>query len=201
MPIPCPEGPRARNAAATREGILRAARQRFLEDSYETVGLREIAGEAGVDVALVGRYFGGKEELFRQVLRGGNPSKFRDVPEAAELPEFLAGLATQPHDSDDRERLERLILILRSASSPAAAAIVRESFTDDVLGPVARLLEGPEAELRASLSLAVLMGTTILETIMAVEPLRTCDCEPFRRRLVRVLTAALAADKEPCPGL
>ena len=52
---------RTRNAAATRDSILTAARGRFLADSYEAVGLRDIAGDAGVDVALVGRYFGGKE--------------------------------------------------------------------------------------------------------------------------------------------
>ena len=71
--MPAPEQTRQRNAAATREAILRAARCHFLTDSYESVGLRDIAGAACVDVALVGRYFGGKEELFRQVLRGDGP--------------------------------------------------------------------------------------------------------------------------------
>ena len=57
--MPAPEPTRQRNAAATREAILRAARARFLSDSYESVGLRDIAGDACVVVALVGRYFGG----------------------------------------------------------------------------------------------------------------------------------------------
>lgn len=46
---------RPKNAAVTREAILEAARQRFLLESYDNVGLRDIAGDAGVDVALVGR--------------------------------------------------------------------------------------------------------------------------------------------------
>jgi AcrR family transcriptional regulator len=192
MPLPVPEATRARNAATTREAILRAARTRFLSDSYETVGLRDIAGDAGVDVALVGRYFGGKEELFKQVLRGSEPGKFDDLPKGTALPEFLANLATRHSAADDREHVERLILILRSASSPTAAGIVRDAFSDDVLGPIAGLLEGPEADLRASLSLAVLMGTTILETIMGVGPLCDCDREPVRRRLIRIIEAALA---------
>lgn len=203
MPRPSPESPRARNAAATREAMLRAARHRFLNDSYETVGLRDIAGDAGVDVALVSRYFGGKEELFREVLRGTDPGKFRTVSAAADLPEFLAGLATQPHGPGDREHVERLILILRSASSPVAAGIVRQAFSENVLEPIASLLNGPEAELRASLSLAVLMGTAVLETVMAVEPFCECDREPVRRRLVRVLEAALmpaAEDQAESPG-
>ena len=46
---------RARNAATTRHSILVAATRRFLQDSYECVGLRDIAGDVGVDVALVSR--------------------------------------------------------------------------------------------------------------------------------------------------
>ena len=187
-----PAATRARNAAATRDAILAAARRRFLDDSYEAVGLRDIAGDAGVDVALVGRYFGGKEELFKAVLRGADPGKFRSVSRAAELPEFLAGLATAPHAPGDREHVDRLILILRSASSPTAAGIVRDSFSENVLGPLTALIDGPDAELRASLLLAVLIGTTVLETIMGVEPLCECDREPVRRRLVRLFEAALA---------
>ncbi len=189
MPGPLP---RIRNAAATRELILSAARDRFLSDSYDAVGLREIAGAAGVDVALVGRYFGSKEELFKQVLGGGEPGKFDNLSDAASLPEFFADLATKGNGGDNREHAERLILILRSASSPTAAGIVREAFREDVLGPVARLLDGPDAELRASFALAVLIGTNFLETIMSVGPLCDGRREPIRRRLVHVLEAALA---------
>lgn len=187
------ENSRSRNAAATRDAILRAAHERFLGDSYETVGLRDIARDAGVDVALVGRYFGGKEELFRQVLRGGEPSKFDQLPAAASLAEFLADLATRPA-GDDREGVERLILILRSASSPTAAGIVRDAFSEDVLGPISGLLDGRDAELRASLSLAVLVGTTILNTIMCVGPLRDVERETVRRHLVRIVEASLSHD-------
>lgn len=187
-----PEAARARNAAATRDAILTAARARFLSDSYETVGLRDIARDAGVDVALIGRYFGGKEELFKQVLRGDEPGKFDDLPDAASIPEFLADLATRPHEEDKSEHVERLILILRSASSPTAAGIVRDAFSEDVLQPLTKLLDGPDAELRASVSLAVLIGTTVLDTIMSVGPLCDCDREPLRRRLVEVLKTSLS---------
>ena len=189
MPGPIP---RARNAAATREAILAAARGRFLTDSYDSVGLRDIAGDAGVDVALVGRYFGGKEELFKQVLHGGGPGKLDDLSGAASLPEFLAAIAVRPAGKDRGEHVEKLLLILRSASSPTASGIVREAFSEDVLGPLAALLDGPDAELRASLALTVLIGTTILDAIMGVGPLCDSDREPVRRRLVRVLEAALA---------
>lgn len=191
-----PEPTRQRNAAATREAILRAARCRFLTDSYESVGLRDIAGAACVDVALVGRYFGGKEELFRQVLRGDGPGKLDDLPTAGSLAEFLADLAVQPQGDDKSEHVEKLLLILRSASSPTAAGIVRDSFREDVLGPLANLLDGSDAELRASLSLAVLIGSTILKTVMEVGPLCDGARDTVRQRLVRIIEAALAKEQQ-----
>ena len=64
----CHVAPRPRNAEATRAAILEAARERFARDSYDDVGMRDIARDVGVDAALVSRYFGSKEDLFTAVL-------------------------------------------------------------------------------------------------------------------------------------
>jgi AcrR family transcriptional regulator len=173
--------------------MLAAARLRFLEDSYETVTLRDIARDAGVDVALVSRYFGGKEELFRQVLRGTDGGdKFTRAAAAPSLAAYLAEMLTSQDADHDREGVERLLIILRSASSPKAAEVVRSALSEDVLEPMASFLSGPDAEMRASLSLGVLMGTSILRTIMSVDPLCECDVGQVRKRLERILAAALA---------
>src|SRR5215510_8536318 len=60
--------PRKRNAAATREAILKSARTAFARAGYDGVGVREIAAGAGVTAMLVNRYFGSKEQLFAEVL-------------------------------------------------------------------------------------------------------------------------------------
>ncbi|MDB5698785.1 MAG: TetR/AcrR family transcriptional regulator [Alphaproteobacteria bacterium] len=185
-------GTRVKNAAATRENILDAARHRFLQESYENVGLRNIAADAGVDVALVGRYFGSKEELFKEVLRGTRGEWLDPSVSAADLPQWLAALATQKHCPGEREDIERLLIILRSASSSTPAEVVRQTFRANVLDPVANLLSGPDAETKASIALSLLMGTTILRTIMAVEPLGECDAVAVRARLTALISAALA---------
>ena len=182
--------PRVKNAAATRETMLASARRRFLAESYENVGLRDIAGDAGVDVALVGRYFGSKEELFKEVLRGGKGDWLEPGLDAARLPAHLAALATGEEKA--AEDLERLLIILRSASSPKASEIVRAAFRKDVLDPVARLLDGPDPELRAGLALSVLIGNTIMRTIMGVDPSRRCKADAARTRLEAILGEALA---------
>ena len=188
--------PRTKNAAATRQAMLVAARRRFLQESYENVGLRDIAGDVGVDVALVGRYFGSKEALFREVLRGEAEEKFPPDLDPRDLPARLTALVTE-HDSEhDRENVERLLIILRSASSPVAAEIVREALHDNVLTPLASMLRGPDAEERASVALAILMGSTVLRTVMSVEPLCQEECR-IGPKLTQLFETALSETPAP----
>lgn len=175
---------RKRDSAATREAILRSAHAQFLVDSYESVGLRDIASKAGVDVALISRYFGGKEGLFREVLsHEKRPDAFREPRHIDDLPHFLSNLIVEDADMDRIKRMEMLIIMLRSASSPQAGAIIRELVNSDVLDPMARLIGGPDGELRASMLLAVLMGIGMLRTIMQVEGM--CEVEPCQFRVER----------------
>jgi AcrR family transcriptional regulator len=182
--------PRAKNAAATRETMLASARRRFLEESYENVGLRDIAGDAGVDVALVGRYFGSKEELFQEVLRK-KADWFDPAIAPEDLPAHLAAVNFSKNECASREHIDRLLIILRSASSPKASELVRTAFREDVLLPVARIVGGEDAEFRAGLALSLLTGTTIVRTIMSVEPLDRCDIANLEARLCGLLRQAL----------
>lgn len=175
---------RKRDAAATREAILTAAHDRFLKDSYESVGLRDIAGDAGVDVALVSRYFGGKEGLFRAVLtHEKRPDTFNGPQHIDDLPHFLANLIEADPDDDRMKRMEMFVIMLRSASSPQAGAVIRELIHRDVLDPMAKLIAGPEAEMRANMLLAVLMGIGILRTVMQVDGM--CEVDPCQFRTER----------------
>jgi AcrR family transcriptional regulator len=190
--------PRIKNAAATREAMLAAARQRFLQESYENVGLRDIARDVGVDVALVGRYFGSKEELFKEVLRVGKKRDWLDpaVP-PADLPAYLASLVAEKDHGDRRQHAEGLLIMLRSASSPQAAEVVREALREDVLEPIARLLPGADPEMRSSLAMSIFIGTTVLTTIMALEPLSGCNPAAMQRHMQRLFEAALVDGKAP----
>lgn len=170
---------RKRDAAATRAAILAAARERFLRESYDSVGLREIAGDAGVDVALISRYFGGKEGLFREVVAVDKEEKLiREPLTAAELPAYLAQLVVEDGDDHRQHRMEMFVIMLRSASSPKAGQIIRDLVHLDVLGPLAEIIGDEHAELRANMLLAILMGIGVLRTIMRVDAL---DGSPDQR--------------------
>lgn len=182
---------KGKSAEATKHALLLAARGRFLQESYETVGLRDIAGEVGVDVALISRYFGSKEDLFREVLRVGRKQAILppDLP-TDEISGFLARLFLS-HNQDANTNVEQLLIILRSASSPAASKVVREALRSDILMPLAERLGGTSPEERASTSMAVWMGMTIMRTIIAVEPM--CQDTPaLERKLTALFEAALS---------
>lgn len=194
MSAPACAPPRAKNAAATRLAILQAATAGFVQESYENVGLRDIAASASVDVALVNRYFGSKKQLFAEVLRGCEDNVLPAGMTTADLPAYYADVVLRQERNDERGDVERLMIILRSASSPEAAGIVRDTLRNDVLLPLAALLEGDDADTRASLSMAVWIGTAILRNVMALAPLSDANCGMVHARLVKLFDAALAAD-------
>lgn len=186
--------PRLRNAAATRQAILASARRHFARENYENVGLREIAGDAGVDPALVSRYFGSKEQLFKEAVRGDDQHMMQGIARA-DLPEHFAAMLLDEDGEDSKDeaaKIERLLMLLRSASSPKASEIIREAIDEDILRPVASVLGGADAEVRASLCLAVLMGSGILRSAMAIEPLCRADRARLHLRLRALFAAALA---------
>ncbi len=59
---------RRKGNADTRQTILIAARELFAANGFDGTSIRAIAGRAGVDVALVGYYFGNKQQLFTEVV-------------------------------------------------------------------------------------------------------------------------------------
>ena len=193
-----PQRVRSRNAAATRQAILGSARRAFAREGYDNVGLREIAGDAGVDPALVSRYFGGKEQLFKEAVQGEEQDLMLGVSRdglAGYFADLLLDDAQAGCGASD-EKTDRLLILLRSASSPKASQILREAIDEDILQPVASVLGGGDAEVRASLCLALLMGVGILKSAMAFAPLCSEDRTSLRNRLVCLFDAAL----EECPG-
>ncbi|MDB5850301.1 MAG: hypothetical protein JWP29_4053 [Rhodoferax sp.] len=153
---PAPPPAPTRNAVNTRERILAAARIRFSSQSYETVGTREIAGDAGVDAALVNRYFGGKEKLFEEVITGGFLIDEQVTTDMAALGENLVlQILEAPRKAGG---FNGLSVLLRATGNPPIAAMVAERFHAEFVKPLAKRLGGRDAELRATLIASYVIG-------------------------------------------
>ncbi|MDG2570798.1 TetR family transcriptional regulator, partial [Vibrio parahaemolyticus] len=147
--------PIQRRGALTRARILDAAAVRFSTRSYEQVGLRDIAADVGVDVALVHRAFGSKEQLFAETLkRTLQPELLNPVDRP--LSEHLALKLLKEPAQKKRAPVDPVLMIVRSISHPQAGAIIKRQMQEDFLGPLADKLIEP-ADQRAALAAGCLL--------------------------------------------
>jgi AcrR family transcriptional regulator len=174
---------RHRDAAATRAAILTAARDLFTEHGYDNTGLREIGRAAGADSRLISRYFGSKEGLFAEVVDLAYEKSPMMTPE--ENAQAARALLIAP----DRAAEDGLLLTLRSAANPRAAAIMRESIERNYQRRLADELSGPDAVGRSALLIAICSGVLLTRMVLGHTALNAADTE----KLIPYLHAALDA--------
>lgn len=180
---------RARNAAATRAAILDAARQRFVRESYDTVGLREVAADVGVDAALVSRYFGSKEELFNEVLASTGDASELFRGEVSQFGRRVAELVVSDPQRD--AKLDGLLIMLRSSASPKAADIVRRRLDHEFYGPFAAWVGGEDARIRVRLAGALIMGVTLSRALTEDLGLNASERQGFVDRFAALLQSCV----------
>jgi len=164
--------------SGSREAILDAARTAFGERGFSDASVRDIAGRAGVDAALVHHFYGTKEQLFAAAMRLPVDLAVA-IPALLEggvggLGERVVGFFLAAFEAGGGQNT--LLALLRSAAShERSATMVREFVTKAVLGPVAASLDRPDPELRASLVGSQLIGLAMMRYVVKVEPLASAD--------------------------
>lgn len=187
----CKQPIRRRDASATKSAILCAARTLFAGNSYENVGIREIASLAGADAALVSRYFGSKEELFLEVLNSGKRGTDILGTEVEGMPARVAAILMDPED--EGKSMEDILIFLHSANSPIAGDMVRNSIMERFHHPFSETIGGENAMERSKLFGAMLLGISISEQIGG----DIAETPEMREKLTARLTDLLAKIIEP----
>ncbi len=187
--------PRKRDAEATRAAILAAAKTQFALLGYDCTALRDIAREAGADVALVKRYFGGKEALFLEALKASFGSDgLRDWDRANFAHEMATMLADSPHA--DEARTHRFQFLLRAATSPTTAPLLNLLIQDRFLGPIRDWLGGADAEARARVFAASYIGF-LVERLIRGEALLGREREVFINRVAAIFATLMSERDAP----
>ncbi|UVO53654.1 TetR/AcrR family transcriptional regulator [Sphingomonas sp. SUN039] len=179
------EQPRIRDAARTAQSILRAAQELFAAQGYTTTGVREVAALAGVNSALVRRYFGSKEGLLRaaveefliiDVFFEGNRGDF-----GARSVRLLLNAETLPNP---------VAMMILATADPAARALCADLLHDKIIKPLAEWLGGADALARAGQLNLLWVGYMVARQILPTRPVH--DFEEATLRWLSETTQKIA---------
>jgi len=187
----------SKDAEATRRLLVQAARRRFAFDGYRATTVRDIAADAGVNVALINRYFVSKEGLFRECLDRVARDLGAEERPVPDLERSLAGMIEHAIRSPTDDDSLQLMLLLRSSGDDGADAIRRETlrrYAERLAGAVHDEVTD-DLLLRAEIALAVVLGMTMLRTSTKVEPLASADHQAVSDALTGVLRQLLAGPR------
>lgn len=181
------EQPARRDAGRTRQRLLDAASELFGTCGYERTTVRQVARGAGVDPALIGRYFHGKLGLYIAALRQRHGEDAAPLVDSARLVELLsrpAALGAGPIFS----------AAVMPHPDPAARAVAEAELTARLVAPLARhWAGGEEPRLRAEVAAAAVVGIVLARTAGTFTELSAAEPEHLAR-MVQALLAGLAGE-------
>lgn len=188
--------------SGTRAAILDAARARFSSAGFRAATVRAIAGDAGVDPALVMHYFGTKQALFVAAMEFPlDPAEV--VPRliapgidglGERLVRFLLGII------DELGEANPMLGLMRSAvGHPDAARMMREFLGEAILDRVAEAIseaiDTDRPRLRADLCASQIVGVLVARQILGLPELAAADRETlvaaYGATIQRYLTGSL----------
>jgi len=177
--------------STTRDAILAAARERFSEQGYDRVRMRDVAADAGVDVALVTYHFGSKDGLFGAALQMPAPmaALMADVLQTGGIEDFGERFLRRVLELwDDETTGGPLVALVRSAMShPPAAEQLREFVQAELLARIAARLGTPDADRRAALFGSQLIGILLYRHVLRVEPVASMPAAELVERAAPAL--------------
>ena len=184
---------RKRNAAETRNRLLQAARRLFAKANYGNVGIREIGAAAGVNPALISRYFGSKRNLFLEVASILNSEGIEALPDVPPMEKtsmamgsILSGGAQSAWATDFR-------ITALSALDPNVSDVMAKTY-DNIRQHIMEVLPGEQAATRAELILAQIMGASMVVNLLRGADSPRIDIEYMNKFYAKQLAELFACE-------
>jgi AcrR family transcriptional regulator len=177
---------RSRNAGASRDALLKAAQQLFGQRGFEATTIRDVGERAGVDHALIARYFGSKADLYIAALvaeaQGDQPPLDYEG-----LEDMAKGMVTRMDAHGIGPVMQALIRsdtaepIRQAAQAHVRRRMVRPVVTDMTSRDV------DEAQLRAEIVVSALFGINLGRALGWFESLQAVPEERLVELIVELL--------------
>lgn len=186
---------RPRNSIQTRADIVSAARSRFAAEGYEGTTLRAVAGDVGVDAALVIRYFGSKQDLFAAA------AEFHiELPDLTDVDPGQIAAILLPRFFAVWEEDETFVALLRAAmTSRIAADALRRVFAEQVAPKLVTATPNHPVQ-RIGLMGAFVIGLAITRYILVNPPIAKLSREELCRWAAPVIQQLLVGPVPDLPG-
>ncbi|MEM1076164.1 MAG: TetR family transcriptional regulator [Pseudomonadota bacterium] len=173
----------------TKKKLVEAARDLFWTRGYSNVSVRDIAGAAGADPALVSRYFGGKRALFEATLADIGPW---DALSAKRDDLLHAAVASFSHPFDpQKDQANPFTMLVTNVIDPEIGNDIRDLVQTGLADPLAERLGGADAEDQAAMLLAVLFGVALMRKNFQLPALSGAASEDITAMTTCLAEAAL----------
>ncbi|MFL6123406.1 TetR family transcriptional regulator [Actinophytocola sp.] len=166
--------------ADTREALVNAAREVFIEQGFDGATVRVIATRAGVDAAMVNHWFGGKEGLFAEAVLKlpFNPQDIvRDLLAAdpEHVGEAIVRLFVTTWDNTGGGVFTALMRSV--ASHEEAAVMLRDFFFKHIFTHVIGRLAPDNHDFRATLVATQIVGMGMVRYVAKFEPFASAEID------------------------
>ncbi len=186
---------RPRDAAASKQALLQAAQDLFGQRGFEQTTIREIGDRAGVDAALIARYFGSKADLYvaavvAERMDDGQPAEYEGLGEMAEA------LISRSDRHGPGPILQALI---RSDTSEDIRTAARARLARKLVEPLAEAMAAQAVDrprLRAELAVAALIGVNLGRSQGWFEALQSVPSDEVIALLTEALGPVTGGDPE-----
>lgn len=181
----------------TKKRILWSAKKLFTYRSYDQVGLREIAKDAGVDVALINRYFGSKKQLYQAVidLVYKTPTNTSTATSSSsmfanqDIGQFLAQFMLKMQDNP--LYAERNNLFMQSITNEVTAEIIGPQYYDCFIKQIELAISADDGKMKAELITSLIIGSSAIFALFKRNIQTDYNSEEFVQIFAKMINSIL----------
>ena len=174
----------------TKELLLNNACKIFWSKGFSNVSVREIAKAAGVDVALIARYFDSKRGLFEATFQKLKKLEAKDFQSSQELIEAIV----EKFSNGDKNNSEAspLSMILSNADDPEVSEIIKQVQYEYWQKGIEEILGSKH---QAAMFFGAIMGFCVAQKSLSLDGVGKVGSEMYRSQLRYILETASQSPK------